>query len=317
MSEGGKTLAVLGGSGFIGRRVIREAVRTGWRVKALARSDASATIVTDAGATVLRGDADNPDQWVAQVAGADALIDLIQPPRPKRLGRAQMRTISERRQTFTRRLTAALQTLRADRRPLVLSVSGIDDLAPDQDGYLSANSKLSTRESGFNTIGLPVRKIIEQSGVECSFIYLASVYGPGGPFGEAIFPAIAAGKWKNFGGNAEHMILVHVDDAARALMRIAGLDRTQAATRSFVLTDNEPVAMTAFAGLAAASLGVAKPGSVPKWLATLFAGKPIVETTLHCAKVRHDFEALPDCSLVYPSYREGIPDVLRAVGKIA
>jgi hypothetical protein len=32
----------------------------------------------------------------------------------------------------------------------LISVSGIDDLAPDADGFLSASSELSRRESGFN-----------------------------------------------------------------------------------------------------------------------------------------------------------------------
>lgn len=316
MSVREKTLVVLGGSGFIGRRVIQEAVRSGWHVKALARSDQSAATVATAGASVLKGEADHPGRWLGEVAGADVIIDLIQPPRPKRLGRSQMRKISQQRQIFTRALTEALLTLSADRRPRLISVSGIDDLEPDRDGLLSANSKLRTKETGFNTIGIPVRHIIERSGIESSFVYLASVYGPGGPFGEAIFPAVAAGKWRNFGGPSDRMILIHVDDAARGLVRIASLDRGHAFGRSFVLTDIEPVTMPSFSGLAATLMGVSAPGSAPKWVATLFAGKPIVETTLHKEGTRPTFGELPDCGLIYPSYREGLPATLQPLGYI-
>lgn len=316
MSIGEKTLIVLGGSGFIGRRVIQEAVKSGWRVKALARSDRSASIVCAAGASLLKGEAEHPGPWLREVAGADAIIDLIQPPRPSRLGRAQMRKISQQRQAFTRALIKELLKLSADQRPRLISVSGIDDLAPDVDGFLSSRSKLSTRESGFNTIGIPVHELIQRSGVTASFTYLASVYGPGGPFGEAIFPAVAAGKWRNFGGSADRMILIHVDDAARGLVRVASLDRVHAVAKSFVLTDNEPVTMTDFTGLAATLMGVPAPRSAPKWLATLFAGKPIVETTLHAEKTQSDLSELLDCCLIYPSYREGLPAALRALGNI-
>ncbi len=308
-------LFMLGGSGFIGRRVIQEAVRSGWRVKALARSEQSAAIIAAAGASVSEGEAADPDRWINEAAGASAIVDLIQPPRPKRLSRSRMRAIARQRQSFTRALTNAMLTLGADRRPRLISVSGIDDLAPDRNGFLSPDSKMRTTESGFNTVGIPVRDIIERSGVAASFVYLATVYGPGGPFGEAIFPAIAAGKWRNFGDRSDRMILVHVDDAVRGLVRIAALDRTQASGKSFVLTDIEPVAMTSFTGLAATSMGVSAPGRAPTWMAALFAGKPIVETTLHKEKIRSSFGELPDCGLIYPSYREGLPSTLRMLGK--
>ena len=310
----GKTLVVLGGSGFIGRHVIQEAVRSGWLVRSLARSDESALAVTAAGASALRGDAEDPSRWLGEAEGADAIIDLLQPARPKRVGRRQMRSISVQRQTFTQALADALRTIDADRRPHLISVSGIDDLALDRGGFLSAASRLSERESGFNTIGIPVRKIIEASGVASAFAYLGTVYGPGGPFGNAILPAMAAGKWKNFGEPADRMVLVHVEDAARGLVRIASMDRARATGASFVLTDDEPVSMAAFCGMASTLMGAPMSGSVPKWIASFVAGKPIVETTLHKEPIRSSFSELTGGSLVYPTYREGLPATLQALG---
>ena len=50
------TVFVTGGSGFVGRNLIRELVRKGYSVRALARSDKSAKIVEDLGARAVRGD---------------------------------------------------------------------------------------------------------------------------------------------------------------------------------------------------------------------------------------------------------------------
>lgn len=51
-----KTVFVTGGSGYIGRNLIRGLLESGYAVRALARSDASATRVEALGASVVRGD---------------------------------------------------------------------------------------------------------------------------------------------------------------------------------------------------------------------------------------------------------------------
>ncbi len=86
-----RTLFVLGGTGFIGREVVQEAVAAGYAVRALARSDDSATALAAAGAEPVRGDAAKPADWAMRLRGTDVLIDLVQPPLPKRLGASAVR----------------------------------------------------------------------------------------------------------------------------------------------------------------------------------------------------------------------------------
>src|SRR5439155_10653935 len=50
---------VTGGSGFIGGALIRRLVAEGWSVKALARSERSAAVVSERGAQPMLGDLDN------------------------------------------------------------------------------------------------------------------------------------------------------------------------------------------------------------------------------------------------------------------
>jgi nucleoside-diphosphate-sugar epimerase len=62
---------VTGGSGFIGCALVRRLVADGWTVRALARSDASARVVSERGAEPVRGDLDDGASMAAGAAGCE------------------------------------------------------------------------------------------------------------------------------------------------------------------------------------------------------------------------------------------------------
>lgn len=306
-------LVVLGGSGFIGRHVVAEAVAVGCTVKALARSTESAQAVEALGATAFLGDAERPLDWIRETEGAHAIVDLLQPKFPRRLGRGALARIAAERVSFTRALVAALGTLAEDRRPVLVSVSGIDDLAPDRSDTISGASPLRTTRHGFNPVGLPVRRAIEQSGVQAAFAYLSTVYGPGKAFAENVFPSIAAGTWKNFGRPSDRTALVHVEDAARGVVGIARSEPAQIVGRSFVISDGDATGLNDFYDLAARLMDARAPGHVPGWLASLVAGRALIETSVCNTPVTPSPEALPREQFRFPSYREGLPATLAAL----
>jgi nucleoside-diphosphate-sugar epimerase len=63
-----------GGTGLVGSAVLRALLADGHTVSALARSDASATALSDAGATVVRGDLGDPAGLAAAARRADAVV---------------------------------------------------------------------------------------------------------------------------------------------------------------------------------------------------------------------------------------------------
>lgn len=67
---------LLGGTGSIGAPVLRELVRRGHEVVALARSAASGATLERQGATVLRGDVAAPQGWVSALPTVDGVIHL-------------------------------------------------------------------------------------------------------------------------------------------------------------------------------------------------------------------------------------------------
>ena len=67
---------VTGGSGFIGGRLIERLVADGWRVRALARSDAAAGVVADHGAEAVRGDLADVAAMADGARGCDVAFHL-------------------------------------------------------------------------------------------------------------------------------------------------------------------------------------------------------------------------------------------------
>src|SRR5215831_6418633 len=125
----------------------------------------------------------------------------------------------------------------------VLSVSGIDDLTPDEHGNIDEDPAVRTQLSGFAYIGVPVRRLVESSGVACVHVYLGTCTERAKTFASKIFLPLAEGRLRLPGKGTNRMAVVHVEDAARALIHIAGLEKDRAAGRSFVVTDGHPPAL--------------------------------------------------------------------------
>ncbi len=76
-----KIVTVFGGSGFIGRHLVRALAREGWRVRVAVRRPNSALFLKTAGdpgqVTLVQANIAKPDQIANAVAGADAVVNLV------------------------------------------------------------------------------------------------------------------------------------------------------------------------------------------------------------------------------------------------
>ena len=77
-----------GGSGWLGGGVLRRLVADGHRVRALARSDEAADVVSSAGARPVRGDVTEAGPWCHALAGCSVVFHVagkVSMCEPKRL----------------------------------------------------------------------------------------------------------------------------------------------------------------------------------------------------------------------------------------
>jgi nucleoside-diphosphate-sugar epimerase len=310
-----RTLFILGGAGFIGHETVTEAVKAGWQVKAVVRSEKKAEALRQIGAQPVLGDITRPQEWTNEVRGASALIDLVQPKLPRRLTRAAIQAISTERQAMTSKIIAALHGLPVEERPVLFSISGADDLQPDAQQRISHRSLLREKPHGFGYIGLPVRKLAEQSGLDATYIYLGNiVYGPGKVFADQYVKALAKGAAFVIGQGTNHLPLSHVTDVARALVHLAGLPRTAIVQQTFLVMDGSDTTQRQLLDDTAALMGVKPAKTLPSWLGALVAGQIAVDTIT--LDVLTDPSALlaTGFRFTYPSPREGLLPTLARMG---
>jgi nucleoside-diphosphate-sugar epimerase len=305
---------VLGAAGFIGRTLISEARANGRTVLALTRNKDAQTELSALGATAMFGCVEEPGPWIDAAREAPVLIDLVQPPLPKRIGLREIRMASLKRQALTAALLGALQRIPVAERPLLMQVSGIDDLAPDGLGCVSHISQPRAIPVGFGHIGLPVRQLVDASGLAATHVCLGTVYGPGKAFSSRIIPGLATGRFPIVGRGNNRMPLVHVQDAARALLFLADLGVHALAGRTNVVTDGTSTTQREFLSATAQMVGASPPRRIPAWIAAWAAGRILVEVMTRDVAGDPSTWASTGFNFLYPSYHSGMPATLKALG---
>ncbi len=310
-----RSIFILGGTGFIGSEVVREAVGQGFEVKGLARSAGSEVKLRELGAEPVKASVDQPHGWREAAQGADVLIDLVQPEFPNRLSGSAVKRISQQRQEITESVVEAVREMPEKERPLLFFVSGVDDLDPGSEGRVTDVSPVRSEPEGLSRIGVPVRGMIERSGLEATYVYFgAMVYGPGKVFADVYVEGMKKRRAPIIGSGENRLPLTYLNDAARALVHLAGRPRGEIARRTIVAADGADNTQRELLEHTAELMEVKPPRSIPAWLAGIAAGSAAA------ASMTLDLRAEPTAlresgfEFRFPSYREGVPDLLERLG---
>jgi nucleoside-diphosphate-sugar epimerase len=246
---------VTGGSGFIGGRLIRRLVESGWTVRALARSDRSAEKVRALGAEAVAGDLGDVEGMRAGAQGADVAFHAA-----AHLGEWGSRAEFERDNVGgTRNVIEACRSAGVRRlvhvgteaallagKPLV-NVNEDAPLRPDSGAAYSATKAMAEQavrdanDDGFETVVIRPRL----------------VWGPGDTtILPALVKAVEAGRFAWIGGGRHLTSTTHVDNTVEGL--VLGAARGKPGGVYFV-TDGEPVVFREFISDLLTTAGVEPP----------------------------------------------------------
>ncbi len=259
---------VTGGSGFIGGRLLRRLVSDGVRIRALARSEASAAKVAALGADPVHGDLDDAASMAAGAEGCDVTFHLA-----AHLGDWGTREEFERGNVVgTRNALEASRSAGVARfvhcgtEAAILvgqALNGADEtepLRPDSRALYSATKAEAEA----------LVRAADGDGIETVVIRPRFVWGAGDT---TLIPEIAAavesGKFAWIGGGEHRTSVTHVDNVVEGL--IDGAVKGHGGEAYFV-TDGDPVVFREFLTELLRANGVEPPDrSVPAWVAGALA----------------------------------------------
>jgi nucleoside-diphosphate-sugar epimerase len=237
-----RTAFVTGGSGFIGGRLIRRLVGDGWRVSALARSEAAAAKVSEAGAQPARGDLDDFESMRAGAAGADVTFHAA-----AHLGEWGPREEFERANVHgTRKAVDASRAAGVRRFVHVGTEAGLLAGEPlvnvNEDAPLRPDSK--ALYSATKAQAEQVVRGANDESLETVVVRPRLVWGAGDTtILPSLVQAVEKGRFAWIGGGRHRTSTTHVDNVIHGLM--LGAERGRPGGVYFV-TDGEPVVFRDF-----------------------------------------------------------------------
>lgn len=264
----GSTLFVTGGSGFLGRNLIQDLITRGFKVRALARSQGSATQVQRLGAEAIMGDLDSLPAMTAGMTGCAAVIHAAAKV-------DQWGEWSDFLNTTVKGTENVLEAARQARVKRFIHVSSEAVLAGGQPIIdVDENTAIPTQAVGFYPLSKRMAEERVRSANTDTFQTLIVrprfIWGQGDT---TLLPKLAeaarTGQWLWFGGGTHSMSTCHVLNVCYGIYLAACYGM---GGETYFLTDGEPVNFRVFLTALIESQGVS-PGNrnAPLWVAELFA----------------------------------------------
>lgn len=208
-----KTVAVTGGTGFIGRALVAALIQSGRHVRALTRREPSSELFRSNDVTIVRGGLESPDALAELVTGADAVVHCA--------GLTKAARYSDFERTNVAGVRALLSALGDTSTPL-LALSSLAASRPDLSGYAQSKAAME------GVLGESIAR-------SAAILRPPPVYGPGDRQLAPLFAALAWGVAPLPVKASARVSLLYVDDLASAV--VAWLRGGATVTGTYALHD--------------------------------------------------------------------------------
>ncbi|MCX7595603.1 MAG: NAD(P)-dependent oxidoreductase [Fischerella sp.] len=226
---------VTGGSGFVGKRLIKRLISDNNHVTALARSDSSGRTIEQLGAKIIKGNLENISDWEAHLAGQDIVIHCAAPVEfwrswEKFYQEITLATknllISASKMNVKRFIYISSESVLQDELPLI----DIDETYPypaEPNSYYGKAKKLAEEE----ILNFPTE-------MKCIILRPTYVWGKGDKTPQTLETKVKSGQflWID---NGECLIeTVHVDNLVEAISLACVKGENK---EIYIVTDDDPI----------------------------------------------------------------------------
>lgn len=302
---------IAGATGVLGRRVAARLIRAGARVAGLSRSDRNASLLETWGVEPRAGDLFDAQRLHHMVRDSDAVLHLATaiPTAPRT--RPRDWALNDRlRRDGTRALTSA--ALAAGCRLYVQE--GLLHVYGDRRGaWVDEDTPIAARPPKLARSAADAEVVVREAahrGLATAVLRFGTFYSADSAHTRGLLAMTAAGRAMVIGRGGSCWNPIHVDDAAAAV--VSTVERPEAvAGTTLNVCDDEPAPVGAIVDYLAGQLKARPPHHVPRVLARLVLGGPVVEilTASYRARNRRAREVL-EWTPTYPTYREGYANAI-------
>ena len=262
------TVFVTGGSGFIGRTLIPTLLADGYQVRALARSERAASIVTELGAEAVPGDLSDKDALTNAMTGCGLVLHAA----------ARMEQGGPAADYYPENVTGTHTMLGASQNAGVHRFVSIGAAMCLLGGKPIVNADESwplnqPRYSGYaatKTLADQAVRAASRPGFATCVIRPGWVWGPGDPQLDAIAAATHAGKMMLVDRGEHPLVTSHVDNVAHAVA--LALRHTDTGGEAFYVFDDDITTIGEFVTQLLVTRGLPAPNrSIPYPVARMIA----------------------------------------------
>ncbi len=313
---------IAGGSGFIGRHLIKAFKAHGHEVYGLARDRVRGKILEELGCAPIIGNLLTNGPWERKIEKFDVAIGCTMPG--KRGQPPAMRQVPELLKSQTDAYSILINaTMEGQVRGAILTF-GVLGYGEHGEEWVDEDTPLEPVGYG-RFISAPrnqLKHLAESKRLPATFMIPGWVYGNGSWFKEQLLPGLEQGQARIVGSGENYLSLVHAEDLAEAYVLAAEQlgyappPEDRPVTQLLNLVDDRPVTQTEWLSTVARALDKPRPGAVSKEDCARQAGELWAESIICSTRVKNDrAKAALGWTLKYPTIKEGVPAALDTIRK--
>lgn len=313
---------IAGGTGFIGRHLIKAFLAHGHEVYGLARDRVRGKILEGSGCAPIVGNLLTSGPWERAVERFDVAIGCTMPG--KRGQPPVMRQVPDLLKSHTDACSNLIRAAHDAKMRGVILTFGV--LSYGEHGEEWVDEETPFEPVGFGRFIGPARQALahlaESQRLPATFMVPGWVYGNGGWFKEQTLPALDQGQTRIVGAGENYMSFVHAEDLAEAYVLVAEQigyappPEDRPVTQLVSLVDDEPVRQKDWYAVLAQALGKPLPATISSEESVKQAGELWTQSVTCSVRVKNEkAKAALEWKLKYPTIKEGVPAAIEAIRK--